>query len=183
MIFFKKKEMSAEKKIKRAKFLFKARLVGMYLVGALGWGSWVYSGVLVSEFYSEATSKSTVVFERVQAAETETEEAPVVEAQEPEITDCDSAIEYTPDAPKILMGRIMKAESGNRSNAANKVSTARGCFQFIIGTWELRGKELWGKEFYSKNVYNPKDNVELATYVINRYGTSDWNASRAVWSK
>ena len=182
MIFFKKKENTAEQKIKRAKLLFKVRLVSMYTIGAVGGGSWVYSSIEGIRLYSE---KTTVVIERVQAADIEatSKEETVEEVKAPEITDCKSAIEYTPNAPKELMNRIMDKESGNSPIASNKTSTARGCFQFIFGTWELRGKELWKDAFYSKNVYNPKDNVELAAYVINKYGTGDWNASKAQWAK
>lgn len=79
MIFFKKKEKTAEQKIKRAKLLFKVRLVSMYTIGALGGGSWVYSSIEGMRIFSE---KTTVVIERVKAAEIETpakEEAPIKE--------------------------------------------------------------------------------------------------------
>lgn len=75
MIFFKKKEKTAEQKIKRAQFLFKARLVGMYSIGAIGGGSWVLSAVESGNLYAELTKNSRVVIERAQAAEPK----PVVE--------------------------------------------------------------------------------------------------------
>lgn len=82
MIFFKKKEKTAEQKIKRAKLLFKVRLVSMYTIGAFGGGSWVYSSIEGIRLYSE---KTTVVIERVQAAEIEAptkEEASIKEVVE-----------------------------------------------------------------------------------------------------
>lgn len=108
------------------------------------------------------------------------------ENKEASIVDCESAIEvYSEkyDAPKGLLNRIMQSESGNKNTAANKESTARGCFQFIFGTWELYGKRHWGEEFYGKSVYSPKDNVELAAWAITTYGTSDWDASKHNWAK
>lgn len=105
---------------------------------------------------------------------------------EDSITDCDSAadvysVKY--GVSRDLLGRMIDAESGNKPTAANPKSTARGCFQFIIGTWELYGKRHWGEEFYSKNIYNPSHNVELAVWAISQYGTSDWDASRHIWGK
>lgn len=81
-----------------------------------------------------------------------------------------------------LLGRIIDAESGNKATAASGKSTARGCFQFVIGTWELYGKRHWGDDFYQKNVYNPAHNVELAAWAISQYGTSDWDASKHIWA-
>lgn len=71
MIFFKKKEKTAEQKIKRARLIFKVRLVGMYAVGAIGGGSWVYSSIEAGNIYADMTKNSRVVFERAQAAEVE----------------------------------------------------------------------------------------------------------------
>lgn len=106
--------------------------------------------------------------------------------KESAIVDCESAIAvYSEkyDAPKGLLKRIMDSESGNNNKAANKLSTARGCFQFIFGTWESYGKRHWGEDFYGKSVYSPKDNVELAAWAISTYGTSDWDASKHNWGK
>ena len=102
------------------------------------------------------------------------------------ITDCASAIsvysqEYEMSAD--LLTRIMDSESGNDSRATNGTSTARGCFQFLFGTWEYYGKIHWGEDFYAKSVYNPKDNVELAAWAISTRGTGDWDASKHNWSK
>lgn len=105
---------------------------------------------------------------------------------EDSITDCRSAVAvYSPkyQVNRDLLDRIIKAESGNKPTIGNTKSTARGCFQFILGTWELYGKRHWGEEFYSKNIYNPAHNVELATWAISEYGTSDWDASKHVWAR
>lgn len=82
MIFFKKKEKTAEQKIKRSQFLFKIRLVGMYSIGAIGGGSWVFSAEEGGSIYAELTKNSHVVIERVQAAEPNVQATPVEEIQE-----------------------------------------------------------------------------------------------------
>ena len=84
-MFFKKKEKTAEQNINRAKFLFKVRLVGMYAIGAIGGGTWVYSAIESMNLYAEMNSTATVVIERAYASE-EPEEAAekVVEAEEAE---------------------------------------------------------------------------------------------------
>lgn len=85
MIFFKKKEKTAEQKIIRAKLLFKVRLVGMYSIGAIGGGTWVYSAIESTNLYAEMNSTTTVVIERAYAEE-EPEEVveKVVEVEEVE---------------------------------------------------------------------------------------------------
>lgn len=106
--------------------------------------------------------------------------------EQPVITDCATAISvYSKEygMSTELLARIMDSESGNDPHATNKESTARGCFQFLFGTWERYGKMHWGEEFYAKSVYNPKDNVELAAWAISTRGTSDWDASKHNWSR
>lgn len=110
----------------------------------------------------------------------------VVEVKEIEITDCYSASQVMSkkySVPEELMNKIIKAESGNNPLVENKVSTATGCSQWILGSWRSYGKMLWGDEFHSKNIYSPKDNVELLAWTIANYGTSPWDASRASWGK
>lgn len=110
----------------------------------------------------------------------------VVEVKEIEITDCYSASQVMSKkygVPAELMDKIIKAESGNNPLVENKVSTATGCSQWILGSWRSYGKMLWGEDFHSKNIYSPKDNVELLAWTIANYGTSPWDASRAVWGK
>lgn len=128
--------------------------------------------------------KNTIIISSVSAAEKPKEE--IFEEGVVEPIDCETAVKkYSNEyqAPEDLMQRIMRSESGNVHTAENKSSTATGCFQWIIGSWRLYGKELWKEEFYGKNVYNPSDNVELAAYVISKYGTDDWNASRHSWGR
>lgn len=114
------------------------------------------------------------------------ETAVITLPSEDSITDCHSAaavysVKY--QVNRDLLDRIIKAESGNDPHAPNKKSTARGCFQFIFGTWELYGKKHWGDDFYTKSVYSPAHNVELAAWVISQYGTSDWDASKHIWNR
>jgi hypothetical protein len=77
---------------------------------------------------------------------------------------------------------IAKCESNNVLTAKNKGSSASGEFQFIWNTWYHYGTEFWGDEFYKKNIWTT-DNRDLAWYVYKKYGTKDWNASKACWSK
>ncbi len=67
-------------------------------------------------------------------------------------------------------------------HAKNKYSTASGVFEFLWGTWNHYGKELWGDEFYTKNIWS-EDNIELAWYVYNKYGTKDWQESSKCWKE
>lgn len=103
------------------------------------------------------------------------------------ITDCNSAVDAISEkygASPVLLKKIVRAESGNNPKAANKESSARGCFQFIISTWEEYGRKLWGDDFYEKNRYNPEHNVELASWMIGDLGElSHWNESKHNWSK
>ncbi len=109
MIFFKKKEKTAEQKINRAKLIFKARMVGMYAVGALGGGAWVYSASESGSLYAELTKDSHIVIERAQAAPIAQEEIPKEEKDSPE--------EVT---PVDLVDIIFKKESSRGKNNYSK---------------------------------------------------------------
>jgi Transglycosylase SLT domain len=142
----------------------------------------VMSVVLVGVFavsvrYEVAPKK--LIFEQADAA-SKPKEAPV------EITTCEEAIKvYSKQygVSEDLMVRIMESESGDDHTAENGVSTATGCFQWVIGSWRSYGKKLWGDDFYQKNVYSPKDNTELAAWTISKYGTSPWDASKHAWGR
>lgn len=112
-------------------------------------------------------------------------EANPVVVEDVKITDCNSAVDVISPkygASPVLLKKIVKAESGNNEKAANKESSARGCFQFIISTWEDYGRRLWGDEFYEKNRYNPEHNVELAAWMIGELGElSHWSSSQHNW--
>jgi soluble lytic murein transglycosylase-like protein len=108
----------------------------------------------------------------------ETEESTVEPSK-----DCYEAVERFGGDNKDLIRRIVTAESSNNPKARSKTSTAAGCTQWIFGSWERYGQELWGDDFYSKSVYNPDDNVELAAWTVRNYGTSPWDASKANWSR
>lgn len=79
--------------------------------------------------------------------------------------------------------KIAVCESQNSEMAKSLVSSASGRFQFIKSTWKQYGLELWGKELYTRNVFNYNDNTELAWYVYETYGTSDWSASQSCWGQ
>lgn len=99
----------------------------------------------------------------------------------PEPKDCLEAVAQAGGSQ--LMARIAQAESGNNPLAENKTSTATGCFQILNKSWRYYGEMLWGDDRFNKNIYNPKDNTELAKFMIEKEGTSPWDSSKAVWSK
>lgn len=143
-----------------------------------------------SKLINEITHAKTVVISRTDDSETEdgnaddTDDSERIESKD--VFTCNEAAEKWGEVYQInpeLLKKIIKAESGNTNTAANPDSTARGCSQWIIGSWEYYGKKLWNDEFYSKNIYNPDHNVELMTWTISQYGTADWDASRQVWGK
>lgn len=81
-----------------------------------------------------------------------------------------------------VLDAIGKCESQNNPHIKNTSSSASGRFQFLWGTWNHYGHELWGDDFYEKNIFSYKDSTDLASYVIQKYGTSDWNESKSCWS-
>ncbi len=83
---------------------------------------------------------------------------------------------------KTVLDTIALCESGNNAKAQNKYSSASGRFQFLWSTWNHYGKEYWGNDFYEKNIFNYQDSTDLATYVVSKYGTKDWNESKPCWA-
>jgi soluble lytic murein transglycosylase-like protein len=141
----------------------------------------------VNELEQIYDEKITIVNEvRANENKTRIESTSATERNESEPVSCQDWAKVwakTYNVPEELLKKIIKAESGNNEKVENTNSTATGCAQFVIGTWRFRGKELWNDEFYNKNIYSPKDNVELLAWTISKYGTADWDASRSVWSK
>ncbi len=94
-----------------------------------------------------------------------------------------SPISETKQAPiPAILEKIAACESKNNPRAKNKASSASGKFQIIYGTWYEEGLKLWGEDFYNKNVWNSKDNTDLAVYLYKKYNTSPWNSSKSCWS-
>lgn len=136
-------------------------------------------------WFHEITQAKTIVIEGPgdTTAPASEEEQPV---EDIDVYDCNTAVDYWTkelqiEGEKELLKRIVNAESGNDCKAANRDSTARGCSQFLFGTWESQGKKYWGDDFYNKNIYNPSDNVELMARIIRDGGISHWNASAHIW--
>lgn len=84
--------------------------------------------------------------------------------------------------PDSTLDRIAQCESGNSATAKNTHSSASGRFQFLSGSWELYGTELWGST-EGKSVFNYKDNTELAEYVSKKYGYGSWDSSKLCWGQ
>jgi hypothetical protein len=74
--------------------------------------------------------------------------------------------------------RIAKCESGLRWDAANPISSARGVFQYLKGTFANTPE---GKAGLS--VFDADANVRAAVRHIAVHGTAPWNASRSCWNK
>lgn len=162
----------------------KKRLLAGFLIAVNGFIGWNVSMNLPEIELGIKWSSEPITFEqKANAMEVKKEEPKPVEK---EIKTCQDAVEVygAKYGNQELIGRIVKAESGHYDfKAKSKISTARGCAQFIVGTWEQYGKEHWGEDFYTKNVYSPKDNVELLAWAVSTKGTSDWDASKSSWAK
>lgn len=95
-------------------------------------------------------------------------------------------VPQAPTSPAIEsnneFNRIAQCESNGNLHAKNSNSSASGEFQWINSSWYHYGRELWGEDFYQKNIWS-NDNRELAWYVYNKYGTSDWNESKYCWGQ
>ncbi len=79
------------------------------------------------------------------------------------------------------MAKVVWCESRMKSDAKNPHSSARGLFQWLTGSWNYYGKQLWGS-LKGKDPYNPIDNIDLAIYVIQKRGYQDWGSSKGCWS-
>jgi hypothetical protein len=82
--------------------------------------------------------------------------------------------------PDLLL-RIRFCESTNNYTAANDYSTARGAYQFLIGSWEYYGHaERTGAAEAHRAQPAEQDEAALATLL--RDGTRPWAASRDCWA-
>ncbi len=80
------------------------------------------------------------------------------------------------------MDRIAECESRNHAHAKNPTSSASGRFQFIKGSWEYYGNQLWGTTT-DKNIFVYRDNTDLAYFVAKKNGFRDWEASAYCWRR
>ena len=82
--------------------------------------------------------------------------------------------------PDILL-RIRFCESTNNYVASNGVSTARGAYQFLIGSWDWYGhRVITGVE--QAHLATPAQQDEAALRTLVAEGSSPWLASRPCWS-
>lgn len=79
-----------------------------------------------------------------------------------------------------VLERIALCESQNDPHAKNGVSTASGRFQVTHGSWVSYGTLLWGS-VEGKDVFNYKDNTDLATFMYEKEGVTPWLASQDCW--
>ena len=105
----------------------------------------------------------------------------IIEVKEPTVEEM--IIEYATlkDVDPDLALRIARCESNFNPKAKNPNSSASGVYQWIKGSFEYYGKLYWKDDYYQKDRFNPKDNIELAIWVISTKGTSDWTESRHCW--
>lgn len=80
-----------------------------------------------------------------------------------------------------LAKAIAVCESQLRPDVDNLYSSASGLYQFLDGTWAHYAKLKWGKSWTDHDVYDYGDSAELGVWVISKYGTGDWAASRHCW--
>lgn len=81
------------------------------------------------------------------------------------------------DVDQSIALNIACAESQFVAHAQNPGSTAGGVYQYLDSTWKSYATRYWGStEGRSKK--DADDNIELTMYVLSKYGTSDWNASK-----
>lgn len=76
---------------------------------------------------------------------------------------------------------IASCESGFDPLAKSPTSSATGVFQFLKGTWKYYGQKYWGDEWANKDRLNALDNIRLGLWIIDTYGTHDWDASKECW--
>lgn len=75
---------------------------------------------------------------------------------------------------------IAVCESNLDETIDNKTSSASGLYQFLDGTWAQYAKLKWGTT-KGHSVYDYGDSAELGVWVISKYGTGDWDASKNCW--
>lgn len=82
----------------------------------------------------------------------------------------------------IVMLVVRCCESRNNYSAANSVSSARGAYQFLTGSWAAYGhKARYGVS--QAHLASPAQQDEAARITWERDGTRPWNASKNCWGK
>lgn len=171
----------------------RAKIAAALMLGLIGGASWYYSITETAKALASVFQPNVLAFnneetlERAKRADEEKKEAERI-ASTP--IDCYTSAEKYGKQYGVsvdLLKRIIKAESGNDTTAENPASTAKGCFQFISGTWKHYSRELWGAERFKKNPFDYEANTELAAYVIGKYGIekarAEWSESTHNWDK
>jgi hypothetical protein len=71
---------------------------------------------------------------------------------------------------------IARCESQFHWDAANRVSSARGVFQYVAGTWATTPEGRRGT-----SPFDAEANIRMALTHMMTIGTGPWNASRECW--
>lgn len=80
-----------------------------------------------------------------------------------------------PNQEIMEMVRIGRCESHYRADATNPLSTAKGVFQILDGTWA--SNKCTGSQF------NFEDNVWCAWKIYDKRGSQPWVSSSGCWNK
>lgn len=128
------------------------------------------------------------------------EVAPEAEAKEPEPTPTPEPISTAPKpvgehqtmvynligeiwGEEADLGRRMAhCESTYGANVENTVSSARGVFQFLKGTWTEQ-RNYQGDDPSLALRFDERENIQTAYNHYKRMGTSPWKASEHCWRK
>lgn len=85
-------------------------------------------------------------------------------------------------SPKIVLSpteirfkKIMKCESNGNPKATNSLSSAKGLYQILDGTWQSSG--------CTGDPFDPDDNTRCAYKVLKIQGWAAWEPSRSCWDR
>lgn len=126
--------------------------------------------------------------------------APEVEAKEPEPTPTPEPVSTAPEPQgehqtmvynliteiwgedADLGHRMAHCESTYGANVENTVSSARGIFQFLKGTWTEQRTHQGDDPSLSLR-FDERENIQTAYNHYKRMGTAPWKASEHCWGK
>lgn len=69
---------------------------------------------------------------------------------------------------------VSKCESGFNPYAANRLTTARGIFQFLEGTW-ISNRKAMGRSANLDLRFDPKESADTAAFLYKHRGWQPWS--------